>query len=149
MAAEIAKDKKKSSVKGWNQMEDGYAFRYEDPTGEHHQLGLRKSCPACCSALLQNTAMHSAHAFNINLQDACARLMAFSSCCLLLPVCGDVLSSFPSTRREAQPDHGEDGAHGRPPAAAVDGAQELQGAPPAGPQRQRLCGHAQRHCRRW
>ena len=37
-AAEIPENKKKSSVKGWNQMEDGYAFRYEDPTGEccHH-----------------------------------------------------------------------------------------------------------------
>lgn len=35
-AAEIPKDKKRSSVKGWNQMEDGYAFRYEDPTGRHH-----------------------------------------------------------------------------------------------------------------
>ena len=33
--AEIPDDKKRSSVKGWNKDGDSYAFRYEDPTGDH------------------------------------------------------------------------------------------------------------------
>jgi hypothetical protein len=35
--AEIPEDKKWNSVKGWNELEDGYAFRYEDPTGQCKQ----------------------------------------------------------------------------------------------------------------
>ena len=31
--ADIPEDKKRSSVKGWNKDGDGYAFRYEDPSG--------------------------------------------------------------------------------------------------------------------
>ena len=33
--ADIPDDKKRSSVKGWNKDGDSYAFRYEDPTGNH------------------------------------------------------------------------------------------------------------------
>ena len=50
-AAEIPGDRKRSSVKGWNQMEDGYAFRYEDPTGRHRHIASDVCCLchlACC-----------------------------------------------------------------------------------------------------
>ncbi|CAL5228110.1 g11185 [Coccomyxa viridis] len=49
---EIPEDKKRSSVKGWNHMEDGYAFRYEDPTGKRNPL-MVKMVPMDGHLLLQ------------------------------------------------------------------------------------------------
>ena len=51
-AAEIPEDKKRISVKGWNELEDGYAFRYEDPTGQSEQGPCLRHYPATGPSLL-------------------------------------------------------------------------------------------------